>query len=134
MLCAHVFEDMPVGKAIFVTMPKSTYSEFLSSVSEGKAKQIGRLDAERVAKSIILAKHGEITKEAIIEHLRLFAERAGYGEYREVSDNSKRIITIMHEFGLKGSALFAAHAETLFQMIGLRPRMTTTEGALVIEI
>lgn len=134
ILYAHVFEDMPAVNQMFVAMPKSLYSEILSQISEGGARQIGQLCAQGVAKSLMLAKHGEITTETIAERLRAFAERGGYGEYSEVSEGGRRIITIMHGFGSKESVSVAAFAEALFQMIGLRPKVTTTEAAVVIEI
>jgi hypothetical protein len=134
VLYARVFEEIPAVKAMFVMMPKAVYSEFLSSVSEERAKQIGQADALRIAKSIILARHGEVTLEAVIEHLRLFAERSGYGQFSDLRNHNKRIVTIIHEFGQKGSVLFASHAEALFQTAGLRPKIITTEEALVVEI
>lgn len=134
LLYEHVFEDTPVMNPMFVALPKSLYSEILSRISEEDAREIGQLCARGAAKSLMLAKHGVITTETIAERLRTFAERGGYGEYSEVSEKGKRIITIMHEFGSKESVSIAAFADALFQMIGLHPAISTTEEAVVIEI
>jgi hypothetical protein len=133
ILHAHLEEEI-IGKSLFVRMPKSVYKSFLSAITDEQAREIGELDAERVAKSLMLAKHGTVSTYGILEHLRLFANSAGYGEYSEVEEEGKKIVTIMHEFGRRGSILFAAHARALFQMNGSQPKISTTDGALIIEI
>jgi hypothetical protein len=134
VLHEHVFEPVPFMNSMFVAMPKSLYTEFLSRVTEDDAKQIGVQCSRQVAKSLMLAKHGSVTSESIAEALRSYSDRAGYGRYNETSNGGKRIITIMHEFGPKHSASTAAHAESLYQLIGLKPRITTTDQAVIIEV
>jgi len=134
VLYEHVFETIPVMNSMFVAMPKTLYSEILSRISENDAREIGVLCARRVAKSFMLAKHGTVTIETIAETVHSYAERAGYGKYNEASERGRRIITIMHEFGPKHSVSTAAYAEALFQMIGIRPTITTTDQAVIIEI
>lgn len=134
VLYEHAFEPIPAMNSSFVAMPRSLYSDILSRISDDDAKQIGQLCARRVAKSFMLARHGAITVETITETMRSYADRAGYGEYSEASEDGKRIITIMHEFGPKHSESTAAYAEALFQLVGLRPTITTTDGAVVIKI
>jgi len=115
-------------------MPRSLYSDILSLISDEDARQLGRSCAQRVAKSFMLARHGTITVETIAETMRSYAERAGYGRYTEAWEDGRRIITIMHEFGPKHSESTAAYAEALFQLVGLRPTITTTDEAAVIKI
>ena len=134
VLYNHAYQEVPISKGLFVMMPKSVFQEFLAAVTEEKLRQIAQDDVQSIARSLILARHGKITTDAIVEDLHLYATGAGYGEFGDVSDGGKRIVTIMHEFGQKGSVFFAAHAEALFQLIGLRPVINVTSGGIIMEI
>jgi hypothetical protein len=131
VLYAHFFDERPVLKPGFVGMPTQVLGYIMSKVTDEEATEIGRQLAKGAGKSWILRMHGEINTETIAELLRDFARRAGYGDYTDVR-NSERIITITHELGARGSIMIAALAETLFQMIDIRPKVTTTEEAVVV--
>ena len=134
VLADYVVGTPPTMSSRFVVISKLALNELLSGASEDELKQIGRLDAERVDKPIILARHGEITIDGLANVLSVYAQRTGYGEYTDVRTENSRILTIMHQFGSKGSVMIAAKVDALFQMAGIRMQITATEDAVVVKI
>jgi len=133
ILYDRYFEDVPHMAPGSLAVSALLFSEMISRLSDEDVKRIGRLTAEGDAKTVILIKHGEISTEGIIELMRDTTVRAGYGKFYEKQEG-KRIITLMHALGPKASLFFSAEFEALFQMIGLRPTITRSDTAMVVEI
>ena len=99
----------------------------------------GVIDAARevgpdTPKSIILAKHGALSLATVLDYVRNASMYGGFAEYNEVETQGKMTITLMHELGRKGSLFISNTVESLFRMINIHPKMSSSEHTVIIEI
>lgn len=132
VLYSHLFDDLPRVRPMLVTLPTPVFAEMLARLSEEDVKALGRSSAEGVMKSAVLGRYGQITADAIVDTLRITAERGGLGTFSEKLDD-REIVTFRHELGYKGSLFFAVQIEALSQIAGIKPKIEKTEEAVVVQ-
>ena len=62
-------------------------------------------------------------------HYSSFVERS-----EVVSPGGKRVITLIHSYGEKGSIFVKAYAKALFKLIDMEPKLSSTENSVTIEV
>lgn len=113
-----------------VTIPSDAFAYMIQCMSDGCAVEVGRRAAGSIAKSVILAKHGSISLDAILDHLKTVGEYSKFYAYSESDKGGRKVFTLIHSFGPKGSIYFTEYVKTLFKMIELNPKITSTEKAV----
>ena len=113
---------------------KATYTHLLNAASDADLIEAARLSGRDTSESIILAKHGTLSLTTVIDYLRMVTEFGGYADYNEVDSQGKRVITLIHNLGRKGSVYFSSYVESLFGLIGRQPKITLSENAIAVEI
>jgi hypothetical protein len=116
---------------------KISSATFQKLLEAGSDKQIARAGVETgsdTPRSIILAMHGVLTLETVIDYLKMLSEFAGLFEFGEVDNDGKREITLLHRLGSKGSIFFANYMKSLFEGIGYSPSITSSQHSVLIEI
>lgn len=103
-------------------------------LSDEGAAEAGRSVARNVIKPMILAKYGSLTLGSLLACIRLFAEYSKAFSIYESETAGRKTITVFHNWGKKGSIYYAQEATTLFEMIDLKPKITTTEKSITILI
>jgi hypothetical protein len=46
----------------------------------------------------------------------------------------KRVITLIHSYGEKGSIFVKAYSKALFELIDMEPKLSSTENSVTIEV
>lgn len=140
VLHEHVYDYWPPAMQGELELPKAVFARLLTRISEKEAREIGRDVALKYSRSKIIGQWGIINTDTILALFRLIAERSGFGQYRDVTERDRRIVSIMHEMGPNCSAWLAGSLETLFQMVDVGPdgsveaKVMTTDEAVIVEI
>jgi len=129
----HFGAEPPLMKPNFLALSRTTYKALLSKLSEADARDVGRRVSGEVIGSLVLARHGEITVDGIVEIVRDFCDRGGFGEFSYMTEGGKRIMGMLHDFGPNNSAMGAGCWEALFQAAGVHPKIKTTNDAIIAE-
>jgi hypothetical protein len=83
--------------------------------------------------TIILTDPVDIWKK--LNDIRSYKSKQYFVEHSEaVSPGGKRVITLMHSYGEKGSIFVKAYAKALFELIDMEPKLSSTENSVTIEV
>jgi len=107
----------------------------LNAAPANEIVEVAREVAQNISRTIILARYGTLSLTSVLEYLNNFADYAYFVERSEVvSPGGKRVITLIHSYGEKGSIFVKAYAKALFEQINMEPKLSSTENSVTIEV
>ena len=131
----HTSYERFMKKFGMMRMARSTFRRILEISPEDKVAQAARQHMKEMGRIAIIAKYGELNLTSVLGALSLMMRYGGWGEFHETeSSQHRRVITLMHSMGQNGSIYLSNFVEALFEVINLKPKITTTDQAVVIEI
>jgi hypothetical protein len=116
-----------------IRIPSNVFGYALEGVSAEYAKELGTRVARNPAKFDILATEGVVNLENVLSHLQLMSDYSNVYSYRHTDRGGRRTVTLYHRWGRKGSTYFGQYLVELFDMIGLRTKLTSTEHSVTVE-
>jgi hypothetical protein len=132
VLSTHTRDDWVFEEVGSVRMPKDAYRVLLSLVPDDKLTEFGKLIAMRVQKTMMVARSNSISLDAALDELRQMS-KSGWFSFHKTKNGEKRIITLVHDFGARYSVVSAAANMTLFGLVGISPKVSTTDSSVMIE-
>jgi hypothetical protein len=116
-------------------MSKFQFRKILKALPDKEIIELAREVAQNSSKIIILARYGTLSLTTILDYLNTLADYAYFVERSEViSPGENRIITLIHSYGGNGSVFVKAYAKTLFELIDIEPKLSSTENSVTIEV
>jgi hypothetical protein len=114
---------------------KLAYSRILKAAADKEIIDAATEVAKNSSKVVILAKYGTLSLTSLLDYLNNLSEYAYFVEYNEVvSPQGKKVITLIHNYGEKGSIFLGSFAKALFEEIDLEPKMISTDNSVTIEV
>jgi hypothetical protein len=113
---------------------KPAFSLLLNAASDEAIIEAARVSGPDTPKSIILSKHGVLSINTILDYVRNATMYGGFAEYSEVESQGKTTITLTHDLGRKGSIFMRSVLESIFGMINIHPKMSSSEHSIIMEI
>lgn len=113
---------------------KAAFGTLLNASSDEAIIEAARVSGPDIPKSIILAKHGALSINTILDYVRSATMYGGFAEYSEVESQGKMTITLTHDLGRKGSIFMSSVIESVFGMINIHPKMSSSEHSVILEI
>jgi hypothetical protein len=117
-----------------IKISSASFQRLLKAATDNGIAVAGAESGSDTPRSIILAKHGVLNLDTVIDYLTILSEFGGLFEFSEVEAEGKRMITLLHALGPKGSVFFSNYMKALFQGIDLNPRITSSEHSILVEI
>jgi len=118
--------------AIRITRP--SFVRLLDACSDEALVEVGRSLVVDSPRAQMLAKHGTLSLSTVLDHVRTETAYGGWGEYSEVENQGKLVITQTHTLGRKGSIFISNILQALFEMVDIHPRISSREHSVTIEI
>jgi hypothetical protein len=116
-------------------MSKVTFRMILEAAPEMEIIELAREAAQNSSRVIILARYGALSLTGVLNYLNNAADYAYYFEYNEVySPGERRVITLIHSYGENGSIFVKAYVKSLFELIDMEPKLSSTKNSVTIEI
>jgi hypothetical protein len=116
-----------------IKIARSTFARLLEAASDDAAIEAGRLSGLEIPRTVIIAKHGVLSKSTVLDYIRSATRYGGIAEYSEVETQGRLVITIMHNMGRKTSLFLRGFCESIFQLIDHHPKISSTDNAVLIE-
>ena len=132
VLSRHTRDEMELGEVGYVEMTKDAYRAMLDLVPDDKLTECGRLTTKPGVEALMVARNGPMTIDSVLDILRL-SSRIGWFSLKESRDKGKKTICLLHDLGPRQSAVFAGSMSTLFSLVGIRPKVSTTDSSVMIE-
>lgn len=118
-----------------VKISKVTFRKILNAAPANEIVEVAKEVVQNSSRIIILARYGTLSLTSVLEFLNNYADYASFVDRSEVvSPGGKRVITLIHSFGEKGSIFVKAYAKALFEQIDMEPKLSSTENSVTIEV
>jgi hypothetical protein len=116
-------------------MSKVTFRKILKAAPDNEIVELASEVAQNSSRIIILARYGTLSLTSVLDYLNNLADYAYFVERSEVvSPGGKRVITLIHSYGKKGSIFVKAYTKALFEQINMEPKLSSTENSVTIEV
>jgi hypothetical protein len=132
VLSSFTRDDLLLEAEGYVKMPKDEYRALLKLIPDDKLEEFGRESVKCVPMTEIQARSGAITLDSILEEMR-FISRCGWSSLRETKRNGKTQISVIHDFGPRYSVIVRVGVMNSFALVGVRPKIATTNSLVTIE-
>ena len=133
-LLAFADFDRFIRRLGLIKLSSATFQRLLDAAPDKDIAEAARSAGGDTPKSIILTKDGAFNLQTAISFLQSLSEYANLFEYGEVNSGGKRIITLLHRLGPKGSVFFSNYVKALFEQLELFPKISTSDHSVTIEI
>ena len=115
-----------------IRMGSAFHEASISRLSDADAVSLGKQLAENQGKIAILSRHGAVSIEGVLSDLRWLGDYSGAMRYQETQVGARRTVTIVHNWGKKGSLFWGQFMLSLFELAEVRPKLTITEHSAVV--
>ena len=133
-LLAFADFDRFVRRLGLIRISSATFQRLMQAAPDKEIEEAGKDAGADTPKSIILSKEGSLNLQTAITFLQSLSEYANLFEYGEVDSGGKKIITLLHRLGPKGTLFFSSYVCSLFEQIGFVPKISGSEHSVTIEI
>jgi hypothetical protein len=132
LLSTHTRNNSVYEKLGVVKMPKDTYRLALQLIPDDKLGEFGRELVKRYPTSLMLARKGAITIDAVLNELS-DATKMGFFSLYEAERDGMKVISLTHDLGPRYSVVLSAAVTALFELVSVRPRITITDSSVTVE-
>src|SRR5215471_1746986 len=109
-------------------MSKFQFRKILNALPDKEIVELAREVAQNSSRIIILARYGTLSFTSVLDYLNTIAYYAYFVERSEVL-SPNRVINLIHNYGEKGSIFVNAYAKTLFDLINVEPKLSSTQNS-----
>jgi len=117
-----------------VKLSEPTLKRIINAATDETIEEAGRQAGGSVPQGFMLAKEGEISKQGIMEYLRLMGAHANLFDYSEVVHSGGNSITLTHDMGPKWSLFLTNYVLSIFKTLNEKPKITQLPDAITIGI
>jgi hypothetical protein len=132
ILARHAREDWIYEEVEYVRMPKELARMHFGRMSDDELVKSGEFVATHIQNTLLVARDGGITLDAVLNELRHMAEE-GWFSIHEDRTNGRRTVTLVHNLGRGYSIASKASNMALFGLVGVHPDITITDSLIKIE-
>ncbi len=132
VLSTHTRDDLLWEEMEYVKLTKIAFRAFLDCIPDDELAELGAVLANDTPSTMMLARKGAVDLDAVLDYLR-FRSRAGWFSMNESKRNGKTTLCFMHEFGPRESVVLRSYFMSLFGLIGIHPKVITSNSSVVIE-
>jgi hypothetical protein len=134
LLLAYANYDRYLEQFPMMKIVSPLFGFLLDGVSDDYAKGVARRLAQNLVQGAIVSRRGGLNLSTLVDHMKLVSEYSNIYTFKEAEPYGRRTITLYHRFGRKGSVYFREYLETLFEMLEMRPKLTTTENSVTASL
>ncbi|MDG6902616.1 MAG: hypothetical protein JRM80_11760 [Nitrososphaerota archaeon] len=125
--------DRHVKKLHMLKISRPTFRRVLEAAPEDAIIQAGKEAGSDVPRFFILEKGGGLSLQAALEHLRDLGDYGNLFEYSETVQDRRRVVTLGHELGPKGTLFFAHYVQGVLENVQANPSFTLGDNSITIE-
>ncbi len=125
--------DRFVKKLHLIKISRPTFRTVLDAADEDAIIEAGHQAGSDVPKYLIIAKDGTLSLETVLAHLKGLADYGNLYEYTESVKARRRVVTLGHELGPKGTLFLAHYVQTVFRSVDANPTFALGDNSIVME-
>jgi hypothetical protein len=117
-----------------IKLSSSTFNRILKATNDEAIIEAGRNAGKNVPKGFMQAKDGRISEINCIEYLKLMSQYANLFQFNVSRSESGTSITLIHDFGEKGSLFFSEYVKSVFGLVDVRVQVSSSETSISFEL
>jgi hypothetical protein len=133
IMTKYIEWDRHTERLGYVSIAKATFDALLNGVSDERLEKIAEHLATQRLKTIAMWAFGRTSFDALIRTISLVSKYGGYWS-AEINCDRDCVITLHHDFGMKGSTFFGSMFDTAVRNeMKSNPTINATDDALTIS-
>ena len=113
-----------------VKVSSSIFRSFLEQMESDKVIEVAEATGSSIPQTFAISKSGRVVTESLLDYVRASAMYAHLFEFSETDDGQRRLITLVHDFGLNWSIFLVHYVTAMFQQIGISPEMEMSDRSV----
>jgi hypothetical protein len=134
LILAYVNLDRYLDEFPMIRIASDGLGLLLDGVSDEYARAAVRRLAQNVVQSQIMSKQGDLSLSTILEYFRTVSEYSKVFTLKEAESNGKKVVTVYHRYGQKGSIWFQEYVVSLLELAGVHPKIKTTDNSVAATL
>lgn len=106
----------------------------LEAAEANKIIEVAKASGSSIPQAFAAAKSGKVDLDSLVDHLRTLSAYAHLYEFSENLDSDERVVTLVHDFGLKWSIFLVHYVTAMFELIGISPKLEMSDRSVIISL
>lgn len=134
LMLSFAEHDRFLNEFRMVKLSTVTFRKILMASTDEAIVEAGRSAGRNVPKSFILAKDRRLSEGSCVEYMRLMGQYGGLFQFNIARDETGTTITLVHELGDKGSLFLSEYARSVFELVGVKAKVTLSESSVTLDL
>jgi len=117
-----------------VKVSGSVFRSLLEQIESDKIIEIARSAGSSIPQAFAVSKSGKVSVDSLLDYVHSSATYAHLFEFDETSDGQKRLITLVHDFGLNWSIFLVHYVTAMFQQLGIEPKVEMSDRSVTFTL
>jgi hypothetical protein len=113
-----------------VQVSGSVFRSLVAHVEPDEIIEVAKASGSSIPQAFATSKHGKVSAESVLDYIRSSATYAHLFEFNETNDGGKRLITLVHDFGLNWSIFLVHYVTAMFQLMGVSPKLEMSDRSV----
>ena len=133
ILLSYANFDRHVKKLHLLKISRPTFKRVLEAAPEDSIIEAGKEAGSDVPRFFVLQKGEGLSLQAVLNHLRDMGDYGNLYEYTETFQDRRRVVTLGHELGPKGTLFFAHYVQAALENVQASPTFTLGDNSITVE-
>jgi hypothetical protein len=117
-----------------VKISSAPFRGILSAADVNELIEVAKTAGSSIPQAFATARNGKVDLESFVGHIRSLATYAQLFEFSETTDPHSRVVTLIHDFGLKWSIFLVHYATEMFTQIGFSPKIEMSDTSVILTL
>jgi len=117
-----------------IKISSSIFRSLLESVEPDKIIEVAKISGSSIPQTFAISKSGKVDVESLLDYIRSSAMYAHLFEFNETADGQRRLLTLVHDFGLNWSIFLVHYVTAMFQQIGISPKLEMSDRSVTLTL
>jgi hypothetical protein len=117
-----------------VKVSGSLFRSLLEQIEPDNIIDVAKAAGSSIPQVFAVSKSGKVGADSLLDYVRSSASYAHLFEFSEADDGQKRLITLVHDFGLNWSIFLVHYVTAMFQQIGVSPNVEMSDRSVTFTL
>ena len=110
------------------------FRSLLEQIESEKIIEVAKASGSSIPQAFANSKMGKVGIDSLLDYVRSSAKYAHLFEFNETDDGQKRLVTLVHDFGLNWSIFLVHYVIAMFQQIGISPKLEMSDRSVTFTL